>query len=210
MDTSYRNILREYETESSLWVRAVVLPGVFLAVLETARRSLAAGVPRESVMLRLILVAVAGLGLAWFLSFAVRRSSRPGELWRKFGLSQRLLDAVAGVHHLSETAEEELDQALLSLRSMAAVANQDDWDECPTDHPTGAVDLAEQALAQHLEAEPELSAEQFAPLVELLTTASDNLTGTLAALRHDDAEEVALRWADFAAAREALRDRVSG
>ncbi|MCC7491856.1 MAG: hypothetical protein IT204_05890 [Fimbriimonadaceae bacterium] len=127
MDVTCANVRREYATPRTLWVEVIGLGVTFLVICETVRRLLASGAGWPGLAGSTLVLAGAGWLASRFVSQAVRRASFEAELWRKFGLDQALLDAVAAVPPASP-AGPLLDRALRALRSLAAVGNHAAWE----------------------------------------------------------------------------------
>lgn len=196
MDCTAANIRREFATRRTLWVQVIGLAATVLLLIEAARRAAAAG----SVLLVAGVVLIVGCGgalLSGFLAVAVRRASFEAELWRKFGLSAELLQAVDAAGELDETLTEQLDQALRNLRSLAAVSNQADPLELEPDAQS-LVEAGERALTAALEALP--AAERLGSVGHALADASASLISALAAQRQGDGERQAEALAALRAA----------
>lgn len=203
MDVTLHAIRREYATPRTLWVEVIGWGATVLAVLETARRLHAAGYPLAAAGVG-VLVAVAGLAASRFAAVAVRRSSFEADLWRKFGLDHELLAACAALPRVAQEQAALLDATLSKLRSLAAVRNHATWDRDDTPDPGEVVPLAEQALRDVLTDWPH-HAGRLPAVAEAIAGAMDGQRRALAAILHDQPEDLALAWAEFEAARARLR-----
>lgn len=202
MDVTLQAIRREYATPRSLWVEVIGRGATILAVIEAVRQGLTAGLPLAAAGVGMI-VLVGGLAFSRFVAVAVRRSSFDADLWRKFGLDAELLQACNRLPELDEAQAELLDQTLGRLRSLAAVRNHDAWDRDDTPDPGGVVLLSEQALQHDLTDWPQ-HAERLPATAEAISAAMDGQRRALAAILHDQPDDLALAWAEFEAARDKL------
>ncbi len=203
MDVTLTAIRREYATSRTLWVEVIGRATTILAVLESVRFLHRAGYPLAAAGVGLV-VFVLGWMVSRFVAIAFRRGSFEADLWRKFGLDLDLLQACSQLPPLADDQAALLDQALGRLRSLAAVRNHAAWDRDDTPDPGEVVASAEQALTRAVSQWP-AGAAHLPSIADAIAAAMDGQRRALAAILHDQPDELALAWDEFESARERLR-----
>lgn len=178
MDCTAANIQREYATPRTLWAQWVMLALAWLTAVEGGREVVRHHGSPTLAMAVGGLLAGGGYALAVVVARAVRRSTLDAELWRKFGLSQRLLLAVRDA---GEADHATLDLALRDLRSLAAVANHPRWQPPETPDVELLVEDAEERLSALLAAGAALAGP-----AEALAALNGAALALLSGLLHDD------------------------